>query len=201
MTDQHHHQQQQQQPPSADDDHVNNQPTTVLVGRIDDYLLLAASILGLFAVFFYIYILTGEREKFADNDEEGEGINGDGVRTKRLTKEERKALKSSNFSYKKPPPKVRLDTGQLEKRMWYIPAFCRQDEVDDVCRSLHEKQPIHVADLSDQLGITCYQTMAAIKEGEKNGKLSGTLTDEGIYQFMDEDPTNMSHINARKVMS
>ena len=165
MSEQQHQQysQQQEQQPQSDEGH-----SAIFVGRIDDYLLLTASILGLFAVIFYIYILTGERERLVDNDEEGEGINGDGIRTKRLTKEERKALKSSSLSHKK-PPKVKLDSGLLEKRMWYIPAFCTQEEVDDVCRLLHEKQPIHVADLSDELGITCWQTMAAIKEGEKNG--------------------------------
>ena len=160
------------------------QPNNLTIpARADDYLLLAASVLGLFAVFFYIYILTGERERYTDHEEEGENINGAGVRTKRMTKEDRKALKSSSsFSYKK-PSKVRLETAQLEKRMWYIPSFCTQEEVDAVCRSLQEKKAIHVADLSDQLGITCYQTMAAIKEGEKNGKLrGGYLSDEGIYQ-------------------
>ena len=193
MTEQH-----QQNP---DEDHST---LTILTKRTDDYLLLAASILGLFAVFFYIYILTGERERFVDNEGEGEDINGDGVRTKRLTKEERKALKSS-FSHKK-PPKVRLDTGQLEKRMWYIPSFCTQEEVDELCRLILEKQAMHVADLSDELGITCWQTMAAIKEGEKNGKLRGYLTDEGIYRFtyetMDAHTTSMpSMTNTGKLLS
>ena len=177
MNEQQHEQRHQHQ---EEEGHSN-----LVIARTDDYLLLAASILGLFAVFFYIYILTGERERYEDNVKEGEDMNGDGIRTKRLTKEERKALKRSIFSFKK-PPKVRLDPGQLEKRMWYIPSFCTQEEVDEVCVLLCEKRAIHVADVSEQLGITCWQTMAAIKEGEKNGKLRGFLTDEGIYRFMDE---------------
>ena len=165
-----------------------------------DYLLLAASLLGLVAVFLYVYNLVADRDGTFDDDDDDDGdeVNGgdvdDGLplpRTKRLTKDERKALRrlhaSRSTGSTRKRAAVRLDADALTTRMWHLPLTSTLTEAlatEEAVRSALVCGGMHVEHLADLLEINCYQALASIKECEKKGQLRGYLAGDGVYRVL-----------------
>lgn len=157
----------------------------------DSYLLCAASFIGLIAVLFYVYsLVTYNVDDYSSGDESDEDLdNGrNGTRTsKRLTKEERKAGKISrrlNFPVLQQNKVRRLNLDTLKSKLWHIPQPYDQEgskHEEDVCRAL-QGSSMHVEEVADLLGITCWHALASITVASKNGKLLGVLRDDGIYK-------------------
>jgi hypothetical protein len=179
--------------------------------KFQDYVLLAASLLGLVAVFLYVYNLVADRDGTGeyDDDEDWGDVNDEnenGVpapRTKRLTKEERKALRrlhaSTSTGTTRKRTAVRLDADALTSRMWHLPLTSTQDEAlsheDAVRRLLVGSGGMHVETLADRVGINVYQALAAIKGCEKKKELRGYLQGDGAYRVL--CPEDVERFHAR----